>query len=97
MLLCLSMSYFLLTRSDEMFASTAGVVHRVHCLTRGDVAFFSGDKQLEYRQWRQADMMEILFRGHKGDQKEEGTVIVRTREELMVRARVTEQTAVPWL
>ena len=81
MWLCLSLSYFLLTRSDEMFAITAGVVHRVHCLARRDVAFFSADKQFEYRQWRQADMMETLFRGHKGDQKEEGTVIVRTREE----------------
>ena len=40
--LCLSLSFFWLTRSDEMFAGAAGVVHRVHCLTRGDVTFILG-------------------------------------------------------
>ena len=44
---------FLLSRSDGVFASDSGTVHRVHCLTRGDAASFSGDTQLEYRQWPQ--------------------------------------------
>ena len=80
--LCLSLSYFLLTRSDEMFANSSGVVHSVHCLTRRDVAFFAGDTQLEYLHWRQADRIEIHFRGHKGDQEQRGEVRVRTRDEV---------------
>ena len=28
-------------RSDEMFAADSGVIHDVHCLTRGDVAFYA--------------------------------------------------------
>ena len=79
--LCLSLSYFLIARSDEMFASSAGGVHPAHCLTRKDVAFFAGSTQLDYRHWRQANKMEIHFRGHKGDQDQTGDVRVRTREE----------------
>ena len=59
MWLCLSLSYFLIARSDEIFANSSGVAHPVHCLTREDVAFFSGNAQLEYVHWRQADKMEI--------------------------------------
>lgn len=79
--LCLSLSYFLIARADEMFASSTGVVHPAHCLTRGDVAFFRGDIQLEYVHWRQADSVEVNFRGHKGDQAMKGNVRVRTRDE----------------
>ena len=48
MWLCFCLSYFLIARSDEVFASDSGVVHPAHCLTRGDVAFFAGDVQLAY-------------------------------------------------
>ena len=41
MRLCLSLSYFLIARSDEIFPSSSGVAHHAHCLTRKDVAFFS--------------------------------------------------------
>ena len=82
MWLCLSLSYFLITRADEMFASSAGVVHPVHCLTRRDVAFFQGSQQLEYRHWRQADRIEVRFRGHTGDQEQAGDVRARTRDEV---------------
>ena len=33
MWLCLSLSYFLIARSDEIFASSSGVAHHVSCLT----------------------------------------------------------------
>ncbi|CAB1109801.1 unnamed protein product [Ectocarpus sp. CCAP 1310/34] len=80
--LCLSLSYFFITRSDEMFANSSGVVHPVHCLTRRDVAFFRGSRQLEYMHWQQADRVEIRFRGHKGDQGQIGDVRARTRDEV---------------
>ena len=80
MWLCLSLSYFLIARADEMFAASSGTVHPAHCLTRGDVAFFRGDSQLEYVNWRQADKIEVQFRGHKGDQEQRGDVRVRTRD-----------------
>lgn len=79
--LCLSLSYFLIARSDEIFASSSGQVHPAHCLTRKDVAFFRGDIQLDYTHWRQADTVEVNFRGHKGDQAQKGNVRVRTRDE----------------
>jgi len=82
MWLCLSLSYFLITRSDEIFASGSGKVHLVHCLTRKDVAFFSGKVQLDFVHWRRADKVEIRFRGHKGDQFQIGDVKVRTRDEV---------------
>lgn len=81
MWLCLSLSYFLIARADEMFANSSGVVHPAHCLTRQDVAFFQGDRQLQYLHWRQADRIEVRFRGHKGDQEQRGNVRVRTRDE----------------
>ena len=67
MWLCLSLSYFLISRSDEIFARSSGVAHPVHCLTRKDVAFFSGNNQLECVHWRQADKVEINIRGYKRD------------------------------
>ena len=39
MWLCLSLSYFMIARSDEIFACSSGVAHLAHCLTRKDVAF----------------------------------------------------------
>ena len=44
--MCLCLSYFLLARRDEMFAADSGAVHSVHCLTRGDVAFYADGTQL---------------------------------------------------
>ena len=80
--LCLCLSYFLLARSDEMFAADSGAIHSVHCLTRGDVAFYADGTQLEYLRWRQADKVEVRFTGHKGDQEQVGSVRVRTRTEV---------------
>ena len=80
--LCLSLSRSLISRSDEIFVSSSGVAHPVHCLTRKDVAFFSGNNQLEYVHWRQADKMEMNFRGHKRDQDQIGEVRARTRDEI---------------
>lgn len=77
--LCLGMAYFFIMRSDEVFAGAAGVVHAAHCLTRSDVAFFAGESQLDILRWHRADRVEVRFRGHKGDQGQAGSVIVRTR------------------
>ena len=82
MWLCLCLSYFLIARSDEVFASDSGVVHPAHCLTRGDVAFFAGDVHLAYALWPTADKIEVRVRGHKGDQDQIGSVCVRTRDEI---------------
>ena len=82
MWLCLCLSYFLIARSDEVFASDSGVVHPAHCLTRGDVAFFAGDVQLAYALWPTADKIEVRVRGHKGHQDQIGSVRVRTRDEI---------------
>ena len=57
------------------------MVNPAHCLTRSDAAFFSGDRQLRRLQWSDADRVEMRFRGHKGDQAQVGSVIVRTRSE----------------
>ena len=80
MWLCLSLSYFLIARSDEIFASSSRGAHPVHCLTRKDVAFFFGNNQLECVHWRQADNMEINFRGHKENRDQIGEVRARTRD-----------------
>ena len=62
--LCLSLSYSLVAQSDEIFARSSGVANPVHCLTRrNDVAFFSGNNQLEYVHLRQADRMEMISEG----------------------------------
>ena len=82
MWLCLSLSFSLIARSDEIFASSSGVAHPVHCLTRKDVALFSGNNQLEYVHWRQADIAEKNFRGHKGDQDQIGEMRARTLDEI---------------
>jgi len=65
-----------------MFASDAGVVHATHRLTRGQVAFRRGDRQLECLEWRQADSVEVMFRAHGADQLQEGAVRARTRDEV---------------
>lgn len=82
MWLCLGMSYFVITLSDEVFASSSGAVHPAHCITRGDVAFYSGDRQLGRSTWKEADRGEVRFRGHKGDQAQAGSVLVPTRCEV---------------
>ena len=82
MWLYLCLSYFLVARSDKVFASDSGVVHPEHCLTRGDVAFFAGDVQLAYALWLTADKIEVHVRGHKRDEDQLGSVRVRTRDKI---------------
>ena len=80
--LCLCLSYSLIGRSDEVFASDSGVVHPAHCLTGGNVAFSAGDVQLANVLWPTADKIEVRVRGHKGDEDQLGSVRVRTRDEI---------------
>ena len=61
--LCLCVRYFLLARSAEMFATDSGAVHSVHCLMRGDVAFYAEGTQLKYMRLRQADRGEVCSVG----------------------------------
>ena len=56
------------------------MVHRVHCLTRGDVAFYSGRQQLPFLRWREADLVVIWFRCHKGYQGQAGIILFRARK-----------------
>ena len=73
--------FFFVARSDEIFASPTGPVHPVHCLTRRDVALYKGERRLASLQWHQATSIEVRFRGHKGDLAQQGSVIVRTRDD----------------
>ena len=49
----------MIARSDEIVASSSGVAHPAHCLTRKDVAFVSGNSQLEDVHGRHAEKVEI--------------------------------------
>ena len=66
--LSLALGYFFVARSDEIFASPAGSVHPVHCLTRRDVALYKGERRLTSLRWHQATSIKVRFCGHKGDQ-----------------------------
>ena len=68
----LALGYFFVARSDEIFASPTGVVHPVHCLTERDVALYRGGRRLTSLQWHQVTSIEVRFRGHKGDQGQQG-------------------------
>lgn len=78
--LCLSLTYFLVARSDEIFATTTGGVHPVHCLRRTDVTFYDGERVLRPSQLYRATRVRVRFRGHKGDQAEQGSTVFRTRD-----------------
>lgn len=64
-----------------MFASSASGAHPVHCLRRDDVIFFDAEeKVLTSMQWQRATRVEVRFRGHKGDQNENGPSVIRIRD-----------------
>ena len=73
---------FFVDRSDEVFTNGSGVVHPANCLTGSDVALFSGHNQQRRHQWSDVDRVELRFRGHKGDQAQVGSVVLRTRSEV---------------
>ena len=77
----LALYYFFVARSDEIFASPAGAVHPVHCLTRRDAALYKGERRLTSLQWHQATSTKVRFRVHKGDQAQQGPVILHTRDD----------------
>ena len=53
----------------------------MHRLTRGDVALYNGERRSTSLQWHQATSIEVPFRGQKGDQAQQGSVIVHTRDD----------------
>ena len=62
--LSLALDYFFVARSAEIFASPAGAVHPMHCLTGRDVALYRGERRLTSLEWHQATSIEVRFRGH---------------------------------
>ncbi|CAN0313782.1 unnamed protein product, partial [Pylaiella littoralis] len=54
--LCLALSYFLVARSEEIFASASGGIHAIHCLRRDDVTFLAEEKALPPLHWHKATM-----------------------------------------
>ena len=44
--LSLALAIGFMVSSDELFTSSSGVVHPEHCLTRGDIALFAGERRL---------------------------------------------------
>ena len=55
-------------RSVEIFDSSTGVLHPVHCLTMRDVALYREEQRLGSLQRLQAISIEVCFRSHKDDQ-----------------------------
>ena len=45
------------------------------------MALYKGERRLASLQWHQATSIEVRFRGHKGDQAQQGSVLVRTRDD----------------
>ena len=72
---------FFVARSADIFASPTGVVHPVRCSARRDVALYRGWGRLTSLQWHQATInsIEVRFRGLRGDQAQQGYVILRKR------------------
>ena len=77
----LALSYHLLCMASDIWAYGNGLlmVHPDFCLTRRDVVFFRGTTQLHWKDSRQADKVELTFRGGESDQNRLGTVVPRTR------------------
>ena len=65
----------------RIFASPTGVGHPEHFLTRRDVALYNGERRLTSLQWHQATIIDVRFCDHKGDQAQQGAVIVCTRDD----------------
>ena len=63
----LALTYLLLLRASELFAEDDGRVHAVYCFRGGDVAFHSGERQVEKRSSPEVNTVEVRFRGSKGD------------------------------
>ena len=75
----LALTYPLLLRASELFAEEGGKVQEVHCLRRGDMAFFEKGVQLGLGRKEAADTVEIRFKEGEGDQRRKGAVAVRTK------------------
>ena len=65
MWLGLALSYFLLCRASELFASANGLVHPDFCLTRDCLNFFRGDVQGNIEDRARADSVKVLLMASK--------------------------------
>lgn len=68
--------------SEEIFASSAVGIHPIHCLQRQeDVTFYDVEgRELSSIQSHRATRTEVTFRGTKGDQAQQGSVVIRVRD-----------------
>ena len=64
----LALTYLLLLRASAIFAEQNRVSYELHCLRRGDVAFFRRGRQLGRGREQEADKVEVRFKASKGDQ-----------------------------
>ena len=54
-------------------------MHAVYCLSRGDIAFLAGDRQVEGEISPGVDAVVVRFRGSKSSQGRKGAVLVRAK------------------
>ena len=73
----LALSSFLMLRASELFAGEKGDFHSIYYMRRADISFFRYNEQLREGRRQEADILEVRFRGPKGDQGRKGTVLVR--------------------
>ena len=74
----LALSYHILCRASEIWAYGNGLVHPDLSHEKGLVSF-RGTMQLDWKEKRQADKVEVTFRAGKSDQNRLGSVVLRTK------------------
>ena len=79
MWISLALTYFPMLRASQLFAGKKGEYPTVYRLLRGDVAFSRDNEQLGEGKRQETNIVEVRFRGSKGDQGRKGAVLVRTR------------------
>lgn len=67
-------------KTKRIHQNDAKAVHPIQCLARKDIALSYGERELEQAEWRWATRAKIWFQGHKTDQDQLGTILVRTRD-----------------
>lgn len=94
----LGLSCLLLLRASELCAKDGRRGHGVNCMRTGDIAFSRGDHQVFRSKVEEANKVEMVFWGSKGDQGRKGAILVRTvdsgrreREAVKLLAELTRE------
>ena len=74
---CVVPSFWFLTSASEKFPETWWRIHETYCLRRAHAALFRCRVQVGLAQWSRSDVVEVQFRGSKGEQMRKGAVISR--------------------